>query len=139
MPAVAPQVPAAPPQAFAPTLRFGQPGEVRSPVKVWLLGFVTLGIYALMTHYRLNREMKEFTSTINVSPALAVFACFIPIAAWVTMFKTSERIRQTQVAVGLRPDCGGFVTFLCSFVGASWAYQQGRLNRVWLHVAAQSR
>jgi hypothetical protein len=55
------------------------------------------------------------------------------------MFKTSERIRQTQAAVGLRPDCGGFVTFLCSFVGASWAYQQGRLNRVWTHVAAQSR
>jgi uncharacterized protein (DUF486 family) len=117
--------------------RFGHPGEVRSPGLVLLLTYVTLGFYAFYAHYKINKEMKDFTSTVNVSPGLATFALIVPIAGLVTTIGTSGRIKQVQTSVGLRADASGFVTFLCMIVGANWAYQQSKLNGVWKHLAAQ--
>lgn len=136
----------APPQHAVPVVgygaasqqRYGQPGEVRSPGLVLLLTWVTLGFYGFYAHYKLNKEMKDFTSTVNVSPGLATFALVIPIAGLVSIIGTSGRVKQVQSAVGLRADANGFVTFLCMIVGANWAFQQSKLNGVWKHLAAQS-
>lgn len=118
--------------------RFGHPGEVRSVGLVLLLTWITIGFYGFYIHFKLNKEMKEFTSAVNVSPGLATFALIVPIASIVTVIGTSSRVGQTQAAAGLRATTSGFVTFLCMFVGANWAYQQSKLNGVWKHVVAQS-
>lgn len=139
-----PPQPTPPQQAFAPagyglpSQRFGHAGAVRSPALVLVLTWITFGFYGFYAHYKLNKEMKDFSSTVNVSPGLATFALVVPIAGLVTIIGTSGRVKQVQSAVGLRADASGFVTFLCMLVGANWAFQQSKLNGVWNHVTAQS-
>ena len=126
-------------QAYGvPPQRLGHSGEIRSPGLVLLLTWITFGLYGLYIHFKLNKEMKEFTSSVNVSPGLATFALIIPIASLITVIGTTSRVGQTQASVGLRATTSGLVTFLCMLVGANWAYQQSKLNGVWQHVTAQN-
>ena len=125
--------------AFAPQsagtpvpLAFGRPGPLRGPGGVFLLCWVTLGVYALVTHYRLNDELRTFNPGVQVRPGRAVAAFFLPFGGLVSALHTSERIRRTQAAVGLPADCSGGMTFLCMLAGASFAYQQAKLNQVWV-------
>ena len=113
----------------------GRPGQIRNPVVVLLLGYITFGIYGMYMHYTLNAEMKEFDRAVQVSPGIAVLALFFPIANIITGLNTSKRVRQIQAAAGQASTCSGGLTFLCMLVGASFAYQQSQLNAVWSRTA----
>jgi hypothetical protein len=127
-------------QQFAPSVQrqqgYGHPGQIRSVGMVLILGWITLGIYSLVIHYKVNKEMKEFTSAVSVNPVLAVLAWFLPFGGLVTVLGTTSRAGQCQAVAGLRADTSGFVSFLCLLVGAQGAYHTAKLNRVWQHVAA---
>lgn len=112
-------------------LALGRPGPVRSPQSVFWRCWATLGIYALVMHYRLNDELRTYNPGVQVNPTLAVAAFLIPFGGVVSALHTSERIRRTQVAVGLPSDCGSGTTLALMLVGGSYAYQQSRLNQVW--------
>ena len=49
-------------------------GKTRGPVVVWLLSAVTLGIYYLVWWYKINREVRDFDPSIEVSPGTATLA-----------------------------------------------------------------
>ncbi len=64
----------------------------KNPFVVWLvLPFITLGIYHLVWHYKVNNALRQ--RGMDVSPGLATFALIIPIANLVTVFRTGDRLR----------------------------------------------
>jgi hypothetical protein len=64
------------------------------------LSIITLGIYYLVWYYKINAEIHRHDPDIKVSPGLAVFAQFIPVANWVSAYSTAARIRQMQLDDG---------------------------------------
>jgi ABC-type proline/glycine betaine transport system permease subunit len=107
-------------------------GKVRGPVAVWLLSCVTFGIYGLVWYYKINRELRDFHASIQVKPGLAVLAMFVPIAGWVSIYNTGQRIGQAQQLAGLGSQCSGVLGLVASwFFGLHAIYFQGQLNRVW--------
>jgi ABC-type sugar transport system permease subunit len=104
-------------------------GKTRGPMVVWLLAIVTFGIYFGYWYYKVNQELREFDSSIDVNPERALLAQFVPIANWVSFFNTGERIETAQdnhecsAAIGL---------LLFIFVAATGViYYQAHLNKMW--------
>ena len=120
-------------EVMSPAPHVGPKGKTRSPIAVWLfLPLVTLGIYALVWHYKINRELRDYHPSITVDPGLAVLALLIPIASWVTIYKTGRRIAQAQQLAGLGSPCsGGLGIVACFLFGLHAIYYQSQLNRLW--------
>lgn len=116
----------------APTLP--RVGQVRAPARAWLLTLLTLGVYGLVHHYVVNRELRDYG--VEVRPTWSLLA-FVPgallvVPPFVTLWRTSSRIAVAQETVGLEPSAssplGAAAIVLWLFV----PYQQGQLNRVWI-------
>jgi drug/metabolite transporter (DMT)-like permease len=75
-------------------------GKDRSPGAILGLSIITLGIYFLVWHGKLNAEIERHAPDIKVSPGLAVLAMMLPISNMVSAYGTAARIRQMQ------KDCG---------------------------------
>ena len=85
-PASGPGAVAAPvaPHRARPVLRspapiFGPPGRRRSAAVVVLLSIATLGIYSLVWHHRINREMTDFDPRLQVRSGRSVLALMVPL------------------------------------------------------------
>jgi hypothetical protein len=108
-------------------------GEVRSPVRVWLLTIVTLGAYGVIRHYVVNRELRDFG--VEVQPVASVLALFPGALALVpplvTLWRTSDRIGVAQETVELAPSASGPVGALAVVGWLFVPYHQRELNRVW--------
>jgi len=63
-------------QTITPT--FGPPGRHRSTLAMALLSILTLGIYAIAWHRRVNQEMGDFDPRIHVHPGRSAWAVFLP-------------------------------------------------------------
>jgi hypothetical protein len=95
-PPVAPWLPATRPlPAPSPAVRVSKLGPVgtrRSPAMVVLLSVITLGFYALWWHHRVNREMAEFDSRMDVDPGMSTWAVALPlIVAWLVAAAAGAR------------------------------------------------
>jgi hypothetical protein len=134
--ALVPRPPAYVAQQLNPMGPVGPRGMTRSPVAVWLLlPIVTLGIYTLVWHYKINRELRDFHPSIQVDPGLALLAMFIPIAYWVTIYNTGKRIAQAQQLSGMGSPCSGGLGVLGAFFfNLNSLYYQSQLNRLWRQV-----
>jgi uncharacterized membrane protein len=112
-------------------------GKTRGPVAVWLLSIVTLGIYYLVWYYKINREVRDFDPTIEVSPGMAVIAItfgaiLLGIPPIVSTIMTGRRIAQAERSAGLPGSCSGVIGFLLSLVlGLNTIYYQAKLNDIW--------
>jgi hypothetical protein len=108
-------------------------GKTRSPFGVWVLTLVTFGIYGIVWHYKVNRELRDYHLSIQVNPGLAVLALFFPIAGWCTVYNTGKRVAQAQQLAGMgNGGCSGALGVLLCFVfGLHPLYYQSELNRVW--------
>jgi Protein of unknown function (DUF2510)/Domain of unknown function (DUF4234) len=82
---------------------------IYTPLAVWLfLPIRTLGIYTpLVWHYKFNREFRDFHPSIQVDLGLAFLALFFPIACWITVSNTGERIAQAQQLSAMGSPCSG--------------------------------
>jgi hypothetical protein len=60
------------------TPTFGPPGRHRSLAAMTLLSVLTLGIYSIAWHRRVNQEMGDFDPRIHVHPARSAWAVFLP-------------------------------------------------------------
>jgi hypothetical protein len=108
-------------------------GAVRSPPRVWLLAVVTLGVYAVVHHYVVNRELRDFG--VEVRPAVSVLA-LVPgavavVPPFVTLWRTSDRIGVAQETVGLTPSTSGPVGALSIVLWLFAPNHQRELNKVW--------
>lgn len=110
------------------------PGRVRPPVTQWLLTIVTLGIYLVVHHWTINRELRDFGVEVDpVKATLAVFPGGVVVVPYlVTVHRTGIRIAVAQETVGLtasiRPALG---TVASPFAALHIPYLQSELNRVW--------
>jgi Domain of unknown function (DUF4234) len=77
LPFTAPPEQPAPPTA-RPRPTFGPVGRARSTVVVPLLAVVSLGVYALVWHRRVNRELEEFDPKLHSRPGRSTLAVAIP-------------------------------------------------------------
>ena len=117
-------------------------GKHRSPIGVWLLSLVTLGIYYVVWWYKINREVGEFDRSIEVSPGMSVLAITLgnliivpPIWSTIT---TGGRIAQAERSAGLSPRCSPLIGFLLWLVVAlNTVYYQEHLNAIWERFAPQ--
>ena len=57
---------------------FGPVGRMRSAIAVPLLSMITLGLYALVWHHRVNREMELFDPKLHSRPGRSMLAVAIP-------------------------------------------------------------
>lgn len=110
------------------------PGLVRSPLNQWLLAIVTLGVYLVVHHWTINRELRDFG--VEVDPTKAALAVFpgglVVVPYLVTVHHTGARIGVAQETVGLTPSIQpGLGTAVSLFAAAQVPYLQSELNRVW--------
>jgi hypothetical protein len=151
-PASAFQPPAGPPMAGPPDAMPGMPamaaapligvGDVtglqmkhRGPVAVWLLSFITFGIYGLVYWYKIHAELARFGPRQKISPVfelmsiwLLSFTIVLPI---MSITGLGGKIRSAQAAAGLPADCSGGLGLLFAFLaGTHVIYYQSKLNQV---------
>lgn len=112
-------------------------GKTRSPIGVWLLSLVSLGIYGCVHWFKVNREIHEYDDSIEVSPTKAVLA-FVPgallcgIPPLVSMYNTGERANRAQVEAGINPSSSGALTLVLGIlIGFQGFYVQDQLNKIW--------
>jgi uncharacterized protein YacL len=107
----------------------------RNPWGVFLLSFITLGIYHFVWWYKINNEMNNYGVENNpTTTTLAItLGAFVIVPPFVSIYKTADRIRMTQeraVATERMIAVLGLVLFL---VVGSFAvvYYQSQLNKAW--------
>lgn len=133
--AVAPVAPVAPiaqasPEAARPSGR--QLGKLRSPAGGWFLALITFGIYALVWYYKINKELRDYDTSIVVKPGLALLSLFVPIVGLVSIYNTGKRIRQAQTVAGIVPEASGLLGLVLYFVFGLWLpYYNSANNKVW--------
>ncbi len=121
---------------------FSVVGKTRSPVGVWLLSLVTLGIYYCVWWYKINREVKEFDRSIEVSPGMSVVAItlgsLIIVPPFISTITTGGRIAQAERTAGLSTRCSSLIGVLLWLVaGLNTIYYQEHLNLIWARFAPQ--
>ena len=94
---------------------------------------ITFGIYMLVWFYKINSEIKEHDSEQRFSPGLATVGLFIPIANFVALYNTANRIKTMQKADGLQDlisPGAALVWAILFFIGYPIVVQ-GALNSHW--------
>ena len=109
-------------------------GDIRQPLREWLLCVVTLGVYAVVQHHRVNRELRDFG--IDVEPTRALLAFFpgmvLVVPMLVTVYRTTGRLRVAEETVGLTPSADPLRAALASLLlFAHVPYEQAHCNEMW--------
>lgn len=82
-----------PEKALPKVSSFGPPGKRRSTMAIVLLSIVTLGVYSLIWHHRVNREVGNFDPRMHVIPGRSTLAVAIPWAlGWLVSIAGAVRI-----------------------------------------------
>jgi hypothetical protein len=114
--------------------RTGPKGKTRSPFGGWLLLIPTLGIYYLFWYFNINRELRDYDSSIKVKPGWAVVSLFIPVVGLISIYNTGSRIRQAQATAGGPAEASGLLGLIASlFFVLDIPYYSSQLNKVWQH------
>jgi ABC-type spermidine/putrescine transport system permease subunit II len=121
----------------------GTTGKRRNPFLVWLVWpLITLGIYHLYWWYKINDEARRLDPSIKVDPVIALLALFpgglIIVPAFVTIYRTGNRLRSMQRAAGMTPNVIPIVGLVLAFVFSLYAlYYQVSLNGIWSNYGNQ--
>ncbi|MDP4181398.1 MAG: DUF4234 domain-containing protein [Bacillota bacterium] len=113
-----------------------QKGEMRSPVMVLILSFITCGIYLLYWIYKVSDEAQSYSGTNTTSPAaellLCMFTCGIYYIYW--YYKYSKMIAECQRKAGITPEDNSVICIILAIFGlgsVSAMIIQSSLNKVW--------
>jgi hypothetical protein len=129
------------------TSSLGPVGKHRSPVAVVALSIVTLGVYSLVWHNRVNHEVGNFDTRMHVIPGRSTLAVTIPWAlGWIVSLVGAARIvlAVLNVTLPFNPHftvlqaygllAGGLVipylTLLLPFSAAAWVMTLERVRIV---------
>jgi hypothetical protein len=108
-------------------------GPLRSPLRVWALAVLTLGVYGVVHHHAVNRELRDFG--VEVRPALSVLALVPGVVAlvppFVTLWRTTDRIGVAQETAGLTPSTSAPLGASALALWLFAPYHQRELNKVW--------
>jgi hypothetical protein len=108
-------------------------GKIRSPWGVWWLSFLTLGIYYLVWYVKLNKEIARAAGPdIQVQTFGLWFSQCVPIAYWISLAHTAERLKTAQHRNGTAPTASAGMAILGTFWFISQTrYLQRRANALW--------
>jgi hypothetical protein len=82
-----------PEKALPKVTSFGPAGKRRSILGIVVLSIVTLGVYSLVWHHRINREVGNFDTRMHVVPGRSTVAVAIPWAiGWLVSIAGAVRI-----------------------------------------------
>ncbi len=82
-----------PEKALPKVTSFGPAGKSRSTLAIVVLSIITLGIYSLVWHHRINREVGNFDTRMHVIPGRSTIAVTIPWAiGWLVSIAGAIRI-----------------------------------------------
>jgi hypothetical protein len=123
--------------------------KIRSVVWVIVLPIITLGIYAFLWWYFVNRELRDYgrakgTTELGTSPAKSLLAitlgALIIVPALVSIYRGFQRVQAAQRLTGIEPVNGwiGLILFFV-FSPALMGYMQSGLNPVWQAQASLAR
>jgi drug/metabolite transporter (DMT)-like permease len=113
----------------------------RNPWGVFLLSFVTLGVYFFVWWYKINNELRHYG--IPNEPARAVLAvtlgALIIVPPFVSIYNTADRISQAQKKSGAEERLIPVLGLLLFLVieGFTVVYYQSQINKVWDQLAVQ--
>jgi hypothetical protein len=125
--------------------------KVREPGLVILWSVLTLGIYAYVWYYKINRELRDFgeaqgdTELAKSNPALSVLAvtlgALILVPQVVSYWRCTGRIRRAEAITGRNDPLNGWIIGICYATGiflllpliAIPILVQDHLNAVWKH------
>jgi hypothetical protein len=114
--------------------------KIRNPLAPALLPFVTLGIYALVWYYKINKELAEMgkarnTEDLGTSPGTSLIAVLFgwiiivpPFLSFYNTWKRKAAAEQLTGQSGMEPGLGFLLSILLSPVGY-YIYQRD-LNNV---------
>lgn len=114
----------------------GQTYKKRSAVAVWLLPFVTLGIYHFVWWHKINNEARRFLGDRSIKPGVAVLA-LIPgfiliLPPYVSVYRTAGRVRRMQRQAGLTELATPWIALILAFIFSLHSlYLQLELNKLW--------
>jgi hypothetical protein len=114
----------------------GQTYKKRNIFAVWLLPFITLGIYYYVYWYKINDEARRFLGDESIRPGVAVLA-LIPgfiliVPPYVSVYRTAGRVRRMQQQAGIANLVTPWIALLLAFVfQLHRLYLQMGLNDVW--------
>ena len=108
-------------------------GKNRSPWAVWCLSAVTLGVYYLVWYVRLNKEIARVAGVdVAVGTVGLWLSQCVPIASWVGLAHTAQRLRTAQERAGVEPSVSAGRTILTSlWFGSQTLYLQRLANELW--------
>jgi hypothetical protein len=114
----------------------GQEFKRRSPLGVWGLTIITVGIYGFVWYYKINDEARRYLRDDAIRPGIAVLAIIlgwlIIVPPFVSIYRTGQRIQRMQdnarVTQRTEPVLG-LIAFLVYSLHIPY-YQSG-LNKVW--------
>jgi hypothetical protein len=114
-------------------------GKIRSPWGVWWLSLITAGIYYLVWYVKLNKEIARAAGPdVEVGTFGLWFSQCVPIAYWVSLAHTAERLSTAQHRAGTAPTASGGMTFLSSlWFFSQTRYLQRRANQLWRYMETQ--
>jgi drug/metabolite transporter (DMT)-like permease len=113
----------------------------RNPWGVFLLSFITLGVYFFVWWYKINNELRHYG--IPNEPARAVLAvtvgALIIVPPLVSFYNTADRIRQAQVKGNAEERIIPVLGLLLFLIigGFTTVYYQSQINKVWDQLAVQ--
>ena len=114
-------------------------GKIRSPWGVWWLSFITFGIYYLVWYVKLNKEIARAAGPdVQVETFGLWFSQCVPIAYWISLAHTTERLNTAQHRNGTAPTTSAGMAILGTFWFISQTrYLQRRANALWLFMQHQ--
>lgn len=119
----------------------GEQYKRRSPLGVWGLAFITVGIYGLVWYYKTNDEARRYLRDERIRPGIALLAILVGwvliVPPFISYYRTGERIQRMQERAGVTNQISPAIGLLASFVASlHLVYMQEHLNRVWTAVTA---
>lgn len=114
----------------------GQIGEVRNPIMMIVLTIVTCGIYGLIWHYKVSKEINDFTKTEMTSPTFAIVGIFCFIFAYINYYKIDQAIVAIDNVEGRRSESRFILWILLSILAGVGTFMmiyqvQESLNNIW--------
>lgn len=122
---------------MAETLNIGgQEFKKRSPLGVWGLSIITIGIYGFVWYYKINNEARRYLGDDSIKPGVSVLAVtlgvLLIVPPYVSIYRTGERIQRMQEKAGVTSQVSAALGLLGAFVVALYIpYYQEHLNRIW--------
>jgi hypothetical protein len=110
-----------------------QPGEIRNPITVLLLTYLTCFVYGVIHLYKVTVEVNKGLGREEFNPELEIFLSIITCGLWSLYFqwRLAEATVEVQRAWGVAPIVDASILYIMIIGGVGPFYFQQSLNHAW--------